>query len=177
MEVHYQRAFADYEELLATQQARTLGHKIGSTVLWCGIYIVGSAGLVALGVPQGRAMMAIAAVTVIPLLILAAIRPHRLRRDFLRHPNFARAERAQIDEAGLRVESEVGSSNTNWAAYIQWHETQNLFLLYLGARSVQVIPKRAFSSEQLVEFRRLVREKLPPAALSPTKWRAHVEAC
>ncbi len=161
MNIEFQRTVDDYKEAITAQQKRPLGRKVSFALLWCVIYVVGSAALVSLGVKQALAMMAVAACTLIPSLIFLAIRPYWLRRDFLRHPNFARPVQMRIDDGGLHSESEVWSERTKWDAYVKFSETEKLFLLYLGARSVEVIPKRAFSSEQTDEFRRLVRAKFP----------------
>jgi hypothetical protein len=67
----------------------------------------------------------------------------------------------RIDEAGLHADSEISEGTVRWAAYNGFRETQNLFLLDLGPRAFHALPKRAFSGEQMGEFRRLADANLP----------------
>jgi YcxB-like protein len=87
--------------------------------------------------------------------------PLWLCRDFRRHPNFSRQQTLRVDEDGLYKRSEVGQSETKWFAYTRFRETQNLFVLYLGERQAEVVPKRALSNAQLDELRQLLRKKIP----------------
>jgi hypothetical protein len=107
--------------------------------------------------------------TALPLLLLAVFWlgypfvyiPFKLRRDFRKHPNFARECQVHVDDDGLRSQSDVSSGETKWAAFVKFRETPNLFMLYLGGRMFKVIPKRAFSTSEVDEFRELLRRKLP----------------
>jgi hypothetical protein len=176
MEIRYQRNFNDYQEAFAAQQTKPLGRKMAFALFWCVIYVLGSAALVSLGMKQAYAMMTVIVCTLISGLGFYVIRPYWLRRDFNRHPNFARPVQMQIDDAGLESESEVWVGRAKWGAYVKYSETENLFLLYLGARLVEAIPKRAFSGEQMEEFRRLVRTKLSGDALTSAQRSTCVES-
>jgi hypothetical protein len=94
-------------------------------------------------------------------LVYPFVYPHfRLKRDFDKQLNFGRECLLHVDEDGLRSESDVSTAETKWAAFAKFHETPNLFMLYLGSRTFKVIPKRAFSPLQLEEFRELLRRRL-----------------
>ena len=86
----------------------------------------------------------------------------RIRWDFRRHPSLAREYRLRADDNGLELVSDVNQGGGKWASYTAFRETPNLFVFYCGARMFFMVPKRAFNGAQLDEFRRLVREKLPP---------------
>jgi hypothetical protein len=87
--------------------------------------------------------------------------PHfKLKRDFDKHPNFGRECLLDVDEDGLRSESDVSTGEAKWAAFVKFHETSNLFMLYLSGSTFKVIPKRAFSALQLEEFRELLHRRL-----------------
>jgi len=176
MEIQYQCTFSDYQEVVAAQQLRPLRRKIAFALLACLIYILGSFALVSLGLTQPRAFFAMFGVFLLLGLTSLVSRPFWLKRDFCRHPNFARPERVQIDETGAHFESEVFNGETKWLPYVKCQETQNLFLFYLGARAVQPIPKRAFSTDLVKEFRRFVREKLPGGAPTSIQRNERVEA-
>lgn len=138
-----------------------MSRKILRTALWLLLIIMSSAILVNLGFRQGVAGLAL------PLLLLVlwlafrlVIYPLWIKRDFRGHPNFQREQSVKIDEWGLHRTSEIGQSETKWLAYTDYRETHNLFLLYFGRRLMEVIPKRAFSAEELQQFRQLLLEHL-----------------
>ena len=176
MEIQYQCTFCDYEEVFAAQQLRSLGRKIAFALLGCLIYMVGAFVLVTLGLTQPRAFLAMFGGFFLLTLPFLVSRPFWLKRDFRRHPNFGRPERVRIDETGLHFESEVWNGETKWRAYVRCQETENLFLLYLGARTIRPIPKRAFSADQLEQFRQFVRKNLPSGEPISTQRNERVEA-
>jgi len=92
---------------------------------------------------------------------LILYRTAKIRHDFKRHPNVSRQCSLQVDDNGLRSASDVSTGETKWGAFVKYRETPNLFMVYFGGRMFRVIPKRAFSTLQLEEFRELLRRKLP----------------
>jgi hypothetical protein len=70
---------------------------------------------------------------------------------------------ARIDEAGITMTYQTGSSVSTWDGYQACFETKDLIVLQLSTTFVRVFPKRAFSTEQLLEFRQLLEDhKLSP---------------
>ncbi len=162
MEVQYACNQADYAEVLSASRPRTLRQKMLGAVISIVLIILSLATLVNLGFRQGIAL--VIGVILFPGLLLVykfIVFPLWIRRDFRGHPNFSRTQTLRINEDGLHKESEVGPSETKWLAYTRFRETQNLFVLYLGERSIEAVPKRALSSSQLDELRQLLRKKLP----------------
>jgi hypothetical protein len=175
MEVQYQCNMADYKEALVTHRRKPLKRKILETLLAWALIIFGTFVFVSLGARQGAASLAV----IITLFFLwigyrLVVLPLWIGRDFRRHPNFVREQLLRIDEEGLHSKSEIGQSEKKWLAYTEHRETQNLFILHLGARLFEVIPKRAFSSTQLDEFRKLLRTKLPTGTSSSRYGSANV---
>ena len=160
IEISFQRSFPDYREAFAAQTLRSLRHKITFVATAAIMYLIILLAFVSLGMSQPRASVAILVAIAVVAVIFGIVRPYWLVRDFKRHPNFARPVQLQINDAGLHSETEISRGETKWNAYIGYRETENLFLLFLGARLVDVIPKRAFSIEQLGEFRDLVKANL-----------------
>jgi YcxB-like protein len=162
MEVKYVLNLADYAEVLTTSGPRTLKQKMFGAVIGGVLIILCLAVLVNAGFRQGVAAL-IGAVLFPGALVIYrfVIFPLWVRADFCRHPNFSREQILRVDENGLHKTSEVGQSFTKWPAYTCFRETQNLFLLYLGERSIEVVPKGALSSTQLHELRQLLHKKLP----------------
>jgi hypothetical protein len=161
MQIEFQYDLKDYEELFAAQQVRPLGRKVLIASLSGFLIIATVFALVSLGLPEGRAFLLIILCSFALAFTSRLIRRVWIRRDFRGHPHFSQKQVVQVGEAGLCVESGVERSEMKWAAYERRQETQTLFFLYLGARSVQAIPKRALSVEQMVELRQLLNSKLP----------------
>jgi hypothetical protein len=161
MQLEFQCDLRDYEDLFAAQPAKPIGRKILFSSVSGLLIIVVVFALVSLGLPEGRAFVFIILCWLALVLTSLVIRRVWIKRDFRGHPRFSQKQVVRVDEAGLFVKSEVERSEMNWAAFERFQETQTLFLLYLGARSVQVIPKRALSADQMVELRQLLSSRLP----------------
>jgi hypothetical protein len=65
-----------------------------------------------------------------------------------------------VDDESLRIEEEFERRETKWPAFTKFQETDNLFMLFEGARNVRMFPKRAFSQQEQDEFRRLLSSKI-----------------
>jgi hypothetical protein len=161
MQIEFQCDLRDYENLFAAQQVKRIGRKILIASLGGLLIIALVFTLVSLGLPEGRSFVFIIVSWFALTFASFVARRIWIRRDFRGHPRFSQKQVVQVDGVGLFVESEVEQSELSWAAFERFQETQTLFLLYLGARSVQVIPKRALSTDQMVELRQLLSSKLP----------------
>lgn len=162
MEAQYACTLADYEEVLTTARSKTLKQKIFGAVIMIALLTLGAAVMVGLGFRQSVAfpimVFLLAAFWLIRRYVLY---PSWVRNDFANHPNFSRERTLQADESGLTWSSEVDRSETTWQAFSRFQETQNLFILYLGERLTEAVPKRAFAGAQLEEFRQLLLKTLP----------------
>lgn len=156
MDVQYQCGLNDYIEAQKVVLGRSSGYYImlvgGGFCLILGVVVAFSMRLA-----DGLPALALAVCWFGYLIIYL---PVKLRRDFSKHPNFSRHCNLHVDDNGLRSSSDVSSGDTKWGAFVKFRETPNLFMLYLGERVFRVIPKRAFSTLQLEEFRGLLRTKL-----------------
>jgi hypothetical protein len=63
-------------------------------------------------------------------------------------------------DGGLHFRSRQTDSKVDWSAYINWIEEKGIFALFPHPKIFIVTPKRAFSTDQLVEFRELLRRKV-----------------
>jgi len=162
MEVKYKCGLGDYQEAFVTPEAKPLGRKMLVAVLGGVMVILGILVLTVLGLSQSAAAITIMALWILLLSVCRfVVRPLWIGRDFRKHPNFSREQRLVIDEEGVHYESEVGQSDKEWRAYSRYRETTNLFILHLGPRLIEVVPKRAFAGPQVDEFRQLLQQKLP----------------
>ncbi|MGH9498012.1 MAG: YcxB family protein [Terriglobales bacterium] len=162
MEVEYKCDLRDYEEALVTRETKPLGRKMLGSVIGGLVVLFGIIILTALGLSQGAAVLSgLVFWNILVLICRFVVRPVWIGRDFRKHPNFSLAAHLVIDDEGLHSKSEIGQADKKWPAYTKYRETPNLFILHLGARSFEVVPKRAFLGSQLDEFRQLLRQKLP----------------
>jgi len=64
--------------------------------------------------------------------------------------------------AGLEIHSVHADSKVAWSAYMAWGENKTVFVILPQPRIYVPIPKRAFTPEQLNEFRELLRRNIKP---------------
>ena len=156
METSYQCNEGDYLEAQraafakTTRVIRIIGALVIPVAAW-EVYALGFAN-------TAPAILLGSLILICPLVFFST----RIRRDFRRHPNLAREYRLHADDNGLQLVSDVNQGGGKWASYTAFRETANLFVIYCGARMFFMVPKRAFNGAQLDEFRRLIRQKLPP---------------
>jgi hypothetical protein len=66
----------------------------------------------------------------------------------------------EASDAGLRVHSVHADSQVAWSTYVTWGENKQVFVVLPQPRISLPIPKRAFTAEQLVEFREMLRRNI-----------------
>jgi hypothetical protein len=94
------------------------------------------------------------------ILVLRFFR-RNITRAFELQINLHRPTTIQIAADSLTVSDDTHQTRYSWPAFIGWHETANLFLLYRSYISFVMIPKRTFSSpEALYQFVELVRHAI-----------------
>jgi hypothetical protein len=91
-----------------------------------------------------------------PFLFFAS----RVKHDFRRRPHLAREYRLFADDESLILSSEAGESGGKWRTFSSFRETPNLFLVYRGARTFFMVPKRGFAGPEAGAFRELLQRKL-----------------
>jgi hypothetical protein len=161
MDIEYQCSFNHYQEAVLAQRNRSTGRKILYAVCGCVISTLVIALLVARGIREASAFLGVTVFWFCSVLGVSLVCRLWMKGDFRGHPNFSQRQVVHVNDDGLHAESETGQSERKWSAYTQYRETSNLFILYLGSRLFEVIPKRAFAIGEGDEFRELLRRKLP----------------
>lgn len=82
------------------------------------------------------------------------------RRQFRNHPTAQSPITMEASEAGLEIHSAHTDSKVAWSAYVGWGESKSVFVIMPQPRIYIVIPKRAFSEEQVEEFREMLRRNI-----------------
>jgi hypothetical protein len=89
------------------------------------------------------------------------IKDYFLNRFWKKLPNSHHPISLEVNEETLNFKSVTYESSLQWQFFIQAIETKNIFMLYQAKALFNMLPKRAFSSdEQMAEFRELVRTKI-----------------
>jgi YcxB-like protein len=158
MDVRYQCTLEDYKEAQVAHWTPSKGRRVLRAFL---IGLILASGIRLYIASGGTAGVLPLAGLLLWFLLRFVYRPYYLKRDYRNHPNLAREHSLSIDDSGLQARSEVAEGRRAWTAYTKYRETRNLFVLYLGSRMFEIIPKRAFSAVQLEELRNLVRQHLP----------------
>lgn len=65
-----------------------------------------------------------------------------------------------FEDQGFSLGNERGSRSWDWKALSKFLETPHFFHLYFDSKSFFLVPKAAFSGDQQMEMRRLLREKI-----------------
>jgi YcxB-like protein len=82
------------------------------------------------------------------------------RTQFRKQPSAQGMRQVSIDEIGIHSRWDGGSADVEWKNYIRFTESRDLFLVYSSPACFGMLPKRAFSAEQLDAFRSLLSDKI-----------------
>ena len=82
------------------------------------------------------------------------------RMQYRRMPSAQVPMTMTVSDFGMHIRSVHGDSRVHWSAYIGWSEGKSVFVLFPQPRIYIPIPKRAFSSEQLIEFRDILQRNV-----------------
>jgi hypothetical protein len=78
-------------------------------------------------------------------------------------PDLSVSEKTLIaDNDGIKATTATTSSSVNWSVFKKWIENSNYIFLHYNNLRFAIIPKRAFTNEQLTEFKTLLSEKIGP---------------
>ena len=159
MEVNYQCTFSDYREAMDSQvSGPTVAYflAIGGVFL---LIIAGISGVVTHGHPGSGVPAVVGGLFLILPLLLRIARKFWIAQDFRKHSSFGRGAHMVVDGESLKVEDGLVRRESKWPAITCYRETENLFILHEGPRFLRIFPKRAFSGQDLDEFRQLLSAK------------------
>lgn len=71
-----------------------------------------------------------------------------------------------IDDSGVSVTTAHATGHNDWSAYVEVAETPHLFILMVGKRQGQVIPKAMLTAAQIQTLREMIRNNIPSSQLS-----------
>jgi hypothetical protein len=95
------------------------------------------------------------------VLFRTIIGPGRAKKEFTQYPAFFADRTMEFREDKILVQTAHGKSETDWARFTRFVETDKLFVLFAPPRFLYMIPKRVVSSNDFDRFRAVLRRKLP----------------
>jgi hypothetical protein len=98
-------------------------------------------------------------VSMILLLNRYVFAPRKIRSSFRRSPNTRASHHVAITEEDLKIVLPNSFEEIRWAGFQKAHELKTEFLLMYSPRSFVIIPKRAFDTEGLNQFRCVLQNK------------------
>lgn len=108
--------------------------------------------------PHDRASFPLLAVGIIWIAVLWARPRFSARRRFRDTPSARSPITLEVSERELHFRSSCEDYKVAWSVLVGWGEGKTVFALFPSPRVQFPVPKRAFTPEQLAEFRgRLLR--------------------
>lgn len=100
----------------------------------------------------------IAIVIFAPLISL-----YLINKNVKDNPHLVAEKTLNINENGIKESSVKNIIKLSWSFYKKWSEDNKYIFLYHDDLPLSIIPKRAFTNEQLMEFKTLLSEKIRPS--------------
>lgn len=151
-EVHFQYTEADFRSFMTHHYRKGAGRKV--IVLLLGIAFL--AGLWP-AFKAGFSLFAVGA-ALFWILFLAGIWYVTLRfttsRVFKANTQMLEKRRMTFDGQGLQMHGETFSADYKWEHFVKTAETDTQFLLFTSPVSAVILPKRAFSEQQMADLRK-----------------------
>jgi len=88
------------------------------------------------------------------VILIRLIRSSRAgRARFTNDPSAQGPISLNVSSDGLSFQGPASPDNVSWDHYLRWHETTKQFVLFPSLGTFVIVPKRAFTSEQVDQFR------------------------
>ena len=100
-----------------------------------------------------------------PLHFYWALPRYSAQRQFSKTPSAKEKITLTVREGGLHFLSATTDGTVSWKRYVKWLEDESVFVLFPTPVIFVVIPKRAFSSEELAFFKEALRLNIPGSSL------------
>lgn len=164
MQVTYELTQKDFFDSFVAHRNRSALRKWTGRVLVSIVLVVFGAGLLALAMrPNAQALsnfVPLFALAAVWIVLLWAYPCWAARKQFSNQPSAHGQKTMPIDSVGVHWRWNGGSADVEWKNYIRILEGKNQFLLYSSLTCFNILPKRAFTAEQLSEFRALLAQNL-----------------
>lgn len=162
MQVTYQLTLKDLREALTAHRNRSAGFMLRPGIYLLVLVLLGGLYLLTAYFDSARfsSISRLLPLGILWAAVLWALPWVNARRQFSRTPSFSARKIMSCNQNGIHWDWDGGSVNFEWKSFARLRETKRLLLLYTSPWAFQLVPKRAFSSEELVDFRALIGSKL-----------------
>jgi hypothetical protein len=164
MQVAYQLTPADFRAGFKAHQNRSAWSRWGFRLLiafLAVVCLVSFAVSVLAQEPNTRRNAAAIFVVMIFGIVLQFVAPRfAAKRQFQGNPAAQLPTTLTTSDEGLHFASSHSSGNASWKMYVRFEETKDNFVLFSSPVVFHPIPKRAFTPEQLTEFRTLLQRHI-----------------
>jgi hypothetical protein len=164
MQVTYELTQKDFLDSFIAHRNRSALRKWSLRLVVGIVFVFAAVGLLALVVrpnPQSLLNFGPALALAAGWTILFWATPRlAARKQFTKQPGAQGQKTLLLDPLGLHWRWNGGSADVEWKHFIRILEGQSQFLLYLSPACFNIVPKRAFTAEQLSEFRALLAQNL-----------------
>jgi len=162
MDVSYQLTEDDYRHgLLAWRSSsawRRWNRRVGLVVM---VPLLVSSTILLLRNPELRLVSSLSLGFAVFWLLAVWIGPRlQARLQFRRMPSAQSPMAVTISDSEMHLRSQHYDSHISWSTYIGWAEEESVFVLFPQPRIYLPIPKRAFTPEQLADFRETLRRNI-----------------
>jgi len=162
MEVNYQLTPKDFVQVVRQRLAWKREESwLPVDLLWVLAVILSMVGVLAVGSKWSPLTLGLA--LLVPVAILVAVpvtrsvRIHSAGREqFLSEPLAQSAISLNVSSDGLSFRGAVNDGSASWN-YVRWREGKHQFVLFSAPETFVIVPKRAFTADQLKEFREYLR--------------------
>lgn len=122
--------------------------------------IVIGAGIMVVGIMWNMMILTFLGALLVLFIVARSLIWRKLFRDMRKyHDDIS----VTFSDEKVRTESCVGTSDLRWDAFKAYFDTKDFILLYINKHAFSIIPKKAFSNpDQLEFFMNMVRRHLDP---------------
>jgi hypothetical protein len=79
------------------------------------------------------------------------------KSQFTKNPALRQPRTVEITSDGIKTDAGIASGDTRWAAYLNFVESDKVFLLYTSPGCFVIIPKRVLQTSQTDELREILQ--------------------
>ncbi|HKM47341.1 MAG TPA: YcxB family protein [Terriglobales bacterium] len=164
MEVTYQLTADDFRQAMKAYRKRSVllrwAFRFGVAFV---VLVVGSGGALLLPAPHSNAfqnLLPLIGLCILWLFMLWVSPYLHARSQFRGSPSAKTPTTLEAAESGIHFRSQYTDSKLAWPTFVGWAEEKTVFALLPNPKIFIAIPKRAFSLDQLTEFREMLRKNV-----------------
>lgn len=159
----FRYAEADYQDFIHYHLTKGRGRR---SLVNVGLMVAGLGVLYAWMSPEPfpynllSAVLPVLVFGVVWLLMIRWLTRRNLKMALDSSPQFWEQREIEITEEGMEIHAETFNTDYLWKGVQKMVETPESFLIYNNPYSAVILPKRAFTAEQLEAFRPIVQKSV-----------------